>query len=343
MQRKILLFLIAGLVAIHAGAQISDETLKSILNQSTESPEVWRFEQLQYVLEKVPGLPPASTATQWTRETETLRKRLLENVIFHGWPKDVVEAKPVFEELGTISSGKGYRIRKLRYEVVPGFWSTALLYEPENLNGKLPAVMSLLGHVYGMGKALDVNQELCINYALRGMIAITPEWLDMGELNNPENSHPDFEPQLDFVGVNPVGLFYLAMQRVLDYLYLQPNVDKSRIGVTGLSGGGWQTIVLSSLDPRVYASVPVAGFESALSFLDRTSGPTWLEDIMGDTEQAPTDFFTVLDYATLAAMRAPRPTFPVPRESRSGHPQLQLRESGAIVPLFRRRIFPFRL
>lgn len=232
-------------------AQLDEQhDLVSIFNQTIETPGVWRFEQLQYVLGKVPALPSASTGTQWTREAENLRRRLLENVIFHGWPKEVVEARPVFEEVGTISSGKGYQICKLRYEVVPGLWSVALLYGPKNLSGKVPAVMSLLGHLYGEGKAVDFNQKLCINYALRDMIAITPEWLDMGELNSPENSHPNFEPQLDFVGANPVGLFYLAMRCVLNYLYLQPNVDKSRIGVTGLSGDGWQTIVLSFLDPH---------------------------------------------------------------------------------------------
>jgi hypothetical protein len=276
MKWNILLLLIAWLFISTADAQITVESLKPIFNQTIEAPDVWRFEQLQYVLDKVPALPPATTAAQWTRDAESLRGRLLEDVIFHGWPKEVVNAKPVFEEVGRISSGKGYRIRKLRYEVVPGMWSIALIYEPENLNGKAPAVISLLGHFYGEGKTMAYNQKLCINYALRGMITITPEWLNTGELNSPENSHADFEPQIDFVGGNPVGLFYLAMRRVLDYLYVQPNVDTNRIGVTGLSGGGWQTIMLSSLDHRIYASIPVAGFESAYSFLDRTSGPDWL-------------------------------------------------------------------
>jgi len=58
------------------------------------------------------------------------------------------------------------------------------------------------------------------------------------------------------------GLFYLAMRKGLDYLASQPNVDSKRLGVTGLSGGGWQTAVLSGLDERVVAAVPVAGFSS---------------------------------------------------------------------------------
>ena len=170
---------------------------------------------------------------------------------------------------------------------------------PRRLGGRVPAVMSVLGHFYGKGKAMNFNQELCINYALRGVLAVTPEWLDMGELNNPESSHLNYEAHIDFVGANPVGLFYLAMRRVLDYLSNHPHVDTNRIGVTGLSGGGWQTITLSALDPRIYASVPVAGFQSVLSSLDYMSGPGRL-DPNTDMEQSPTDLFTILDNETLA-------------------------------------------
>jgi len=62
------------------------------------------------------------------------------------------------------------------------------------------------------------------------------------------------------VGANGLGIFLLEMRRGLDYLYNHPSVDRSRLGVTSLSGGGWQTIFLSSLDERVKAAVPVAGY-----------------------------------------------------------------------------------
>jgi hypothetical protein len=98
-------------------------------------------------------------------------------------------------------------------------------------------------------------------------------------------------------------LFYLAMRRGLDYLDNHPNADRERLGVTGLSGGGWQTIVLSALDERVKVSVPVAGFSSTV---------TRVEDVeygdIGDFEQNASDLFQGRDYPMLVAMRAPRPT-----------------------------------
>ena len=63
----------------------------------------------------------------------------MNDVVFHGWPKDWVESAPKFEDVGVIETGHGYRIHRLRYEIVPGFFSAALLYEPERINGKIPA------------------------------------------------------------------------------------------------------------------------------------------------------------------------------------------------------------
>jgi hypothetical protein len=91
------------------------------------------------------------------------------------------------------------------------------------------------------------------------------------------------------------------MRKGIDYLQAHPNTDPSRIGVTGLSGGGWQTIVLSALDERVALSVPVAGYSSFASRVERTADT-------GDLEQNATDMLTIADYPKLTAMRAPRPT-----------------------------------
>jgi dienelactone hydrolase len=283
-------------------AQSTPYQLRPILEKETQSPSVVAFQLQEFLMKQVPKLPPLTTPDEWTREGEQIRKRVLDNVVFHGWPSAWVNSPPRFEDLGTIPSGKGYRLRKLRFEVVPGFYSTAILYEPENLQGKAPAVLNVMGHHGAPGKAEEFQQKMCINEALRGMFALNLEWLGMGELYNKENTHW-YGGDLDLVGANAEGLFYLAMRRGLDYLWQNPKVDQKRIAVTGLSGGGWQTIILSSLDERVDVSIPVAGYTSLEGRLALAP-----EAEAGDIEQNATDLVAGQDYSTLTAIRAPRPT-----------------------------------
>jgi dienelactone hydrolase len=93
------------------------------------------------------------------------------------------------------------------------------------------------------------------------------------------------------------------MRKGLDYLYDHPNADRSRLGMTGLSGGGWQTIVLSSLDERVKATNPVAGYSSLVSRVEAKEFGD-----LGDFEQSATDMFDGADFTHLTGLMAPRPT-----------------------------------
>ena len=294
------LFALAVFIApLHA--QTEADHLRPILAEEILSPQVAVFQLRQYILHRVAKPPAPSTAPQWTSESARLRQHLLTDVVFHGWPREWVEAPPKFEEAGAIQ-GQGYRIRKFRYEIVPGFQSVALLYEPENLHGKVPAILNVNGHVGPPGKSVEYKQKRCITFARHGILALNLEWLSYGELNQKGGQH-DFGHHLDLVGANGVGLFYLAMRKGLDYLYDHPNADRSRLGMTGLSGGGWQTIVLSSLDERVKATNPVAGFSSITSRVEAKEFGD-----LGDFEQSATDMFDGVDFTHLTALMAPRPT-----------------------------------
>ena len=301
MKSHTLLVLAVLMSGVTLKAQADPEIVPPILNRQLQSPQLVTFQLQQFLQAKVPALVVPASAEKWTDEAQRVRRHLLDEVVFHGWPQDWVNSPPHFEDLGSLPAGKGYRLRKYRYEIVPGFYSTALLYEPENLQGRAPAVLDLMGHFEGAGNKEEFEQKMCINQALKGMIALNLEWIGMGELHTRFNEHW-FASQLDLVGMNGVGLFYLAMRRGLDYLAANPNVDPDRLGVTGLSGGGWQTITLSSLDPRVLVSIPVAGYVNLQGRLER------LPEEPGDLEQNPTDFLVGQDYTTLTAMRAPRPT-----------------------------------
>jgi len=292
--------LLSFLLPQAAYTQSNPQQLTPILSEEIQSPAVSLFLLKQYLLSKAATPPAPATAQQWQAEAKRIREHLLNDVVYHGWPKEWVNAPARFEELGVIP-GKGYRMRKLRYEIVPGLYSAAILYEPETVQGKIPAILNVNGHVGPPGKAVEYKQKRCINFAKQGMFALNLEWFAFGELDQKENGHW-FGAHLDLVGANHLGLFYLAMRKGLDYLYDHPSADRNRLGVTGLSGGGWQTIVLSSLDERVRAAVPVAGYSALAPKIEvRRYGD------LGDLEQSATDLLDGQDYTHLTALMAPRP------------------------------------
>ncbi len=281
-------------------AQAETRDLAPILKEEILAPAVALSELREHIVARVAKPPAPRSAEQWTAASKALRQRLVEEVVFHGWPKAWVESAPRFEETGVLE-GSGYRIRKLRFEIVPGFVSAALLYEPLVASGKSAAILNVYGHVGPPGKAVEYEQKRRITFARNGIFALSLEWPGFGELSQAGNSHW-YAGHLDLVGAHELGFFYLAMRRGLDYLYEHPAVDRERIGMTGLSGGGWQTIVLSALDERVRASAPVAGFNGmAAKAVARAYGDT------GDPEQSAADLFQSIDYPHLAALVAPRP------------------------------------
>lgn len=292
------------LLAISAAtvlAQTEPRYMEERLKEEILPPSVALFQLRQYILNRVGKLPAPTSAAEWTADSKRIRDQIVNDVVFHGWPKEWVDAPPKFEDLG-VTPGNGYQIRKLRYEIVPGFQSTAILYEPLNLHGKVPAILNVNGHVGPPGKSVEYKQKRCITFARNGILALNLEWLSFGELGAEFNQHW-YGAHLDLVGANELGLFYLAMRKGLDYLYEHPNTDRARLGMTGLSGGGWQTIILSSLDERVKVSAPVAGFSSIIPRVEAKE----FGDI-GDVEQSATDLFDGRDYPWLAALRAPRAT-----------------------------------
>jgi len=264
-----------------------------------QATPVTAFQLQEFLATRIPKLPSPTSSAEWTAEEVRLRQHILNDIAFHGWPRQWIDSPPKFEDAGVIKTGHGYRLRKLRYEIVPGFWSAAILYEPDIIHGRIPAILNVHGHE-PLGMAAEYKQKRCINFAKRGILALSLEWFGFGQLSQPENGH-DFGAHLDLVGANELGLFYLAMRRGLDYLATLPEVDTSRLGVTGLSGGGWQTIVLSALDARVKVAVEVAGFASLQTNITH---PVDTDEI----EEDPTDFSKGEDYPDLVAMRAPRPT-----------------------------------
>ncbi|NUM54533.1 MAG: acetylxylan esterase [Candidatus Hydrogenedentes bacterium] len=278
-----------------AGAGIADALAQPVLGAETTKSE-WSA----FLSKRLPPLVTPQSTEAWERQAEQIRRGMIEKIIYRGVPESWYSGPVRVEWVSDIDTGKGYRIRKLRYEGAPGMWVPALLYEPASMTGKVPAVLSVNGHVGDPGKANEEEQVRRIVLAKRGVIALHPEWIAFGELNHPDNKTHNNLACMNLCGVSGMSAFYLAMKRGLDVLAEYPLVDANRIAMTGLSGGGWQTIILSSLEPRIAVTAPNAGY----SGIDmRIAYPS---DI-GDLEQVPPDLLTVADFSHLTALLAPRP------------------------------------
>lgn len=275
--------------------------LKAELARPIITPQTSLEETQVYLERRIPRLPEVKSSRDWETLAAKWRKEVLDKVVFRGEAAKWREHPLSVEYVGEPMSGPGYLVKKLRYECLPGMWIPALLYLPEKLpeNGKVPVVLNVNGHD-GQGKAADYKQIRCINLVKRGMIVLNPEWFGMGQFKLDGFSHVKMN-QLDLCGSSGIAPFFLTMSKGIDLLLKHPNADSYRVAVAGLSGGGWQTIFISGLDPRVTLANPVAGYSSYLTRARYGSD-------LGDSEQTPCDLGKYVDYIHLTAMRAPRAT-----------------------------------
>jgi len=252
----------------------------------------------KFALGLIPRFEAPTDVAAWRKRVRRLQRDVPGRIYLRGFPKSIVEGRPKVVWGDVLRPHESYVIRKLRYEIYPDYWIPALLYEPVSLRGKVPVVLNPNGHHSG-GKAATYKQARCANLARRGMVALNFEFIGMGELQT-DMPHDDAMAPLNLTGMAGYGFMYLAMLKGLDLLLAHKHADPERVVMTGLSGGGWQTIVLSALDPRINVSVPVAGYTGMRTRVKN------VED-MGDIEQTPVDLTTVLDYQDMTAMLAPRP------------------------------------
>jgi len=205
----------------------------------------------------------------------------------------------------------GYRIELVIYESQPQHHVTANLYIPDG-EGPFPGIVVSSGHSR-TGKTADYNQRFGIMMAKQGMAALCFDPIGQGERSqilddqgNPKYSSTTTEHFLIGVGSTLVGRSTATYRvwdgmRSIDYLVSRPEIDPTRIGYTGCSGGGTLTSYVMALDERVACAAP-ACYLTTFRRLIETIGPQDAEqNIFGQIAFG-------LDQPDYVLMRAPRPT-----------------------------------
>lgn len=272
--------------------------LKAALETPILAPGQVLREIRDFIEPRIIRPPTAENRSEWEETAARLRREVLDSIVFRGSAANWRNATCRVEWLYSINGGPGYKIRKFRYEALPEMWLPGLLYLPEKIMEGAPVAMHVNGHS-PEGKAVNFKQLRSINLAKRGIPVVDLEWFGMGQLRTSGFAHGRMN-QLELCGASGLAPFYLALAHGLDIATSLEHVDKNRVMVSGLSGGGWQTILISSLDERVTLANPVAGYGGFRTNI--------LFDDMGDSEQAPADMALIADYTHLTALRAPRPT-----------------------------------
>jgi dienelactone hydrolase len=224
-------------------------------------------------------------------------------------------AAPAVKQTGVIEADD-YRIEKLVYESLPGYFVPALLYKPKTISAPRPAVLSPCGHSAN-GKASREYQILHINLAKRGYVVLTYDPVGQGErsqfwdaarkrsrYNLGCGEHAVIGNLLYLLGTNLAHYRIWDGMRGLDYLESLPEVDKTKLGCVGNSGGGTLTAYIAAVDPRV----AVAAISCYITTLRRRMGNRIQEDPSSDPEQDIFGFVSAgIDHAGLLALLVPRP------------------------------------
>ncbi|OGV50263.1 MAG: hypothetical protein A2X49_15065 [Lentisphaerae bacterium GWF2_52_8] len=203
-----------------------------------------------------------------------------------------------------------YSLEKVIYESRPGLFVTGNLYLPRRAKGKVPCVLGVCGHA-NEGKACDAYQSFCQGLVLRGFAVFIIDPISQGERRQffeEDGGDPGLCRGHNLMGNQMVLLdeFFGTWRvwdalRGLDYLLSRPEVDSTRVGVTGNSGGGTLSSYVAALDPRVTMAAPGCFICSYLANIEN--------ELPSDAEQNPPGIIAAgLDQVDLLLCHAPRPT-----------------------------------
>lgn len=197
----------------------------------------------------------------------------------------------------------GYIVEKVLFESWPGVHVPANLYLPDDPKYKAPypAILLACGHSNN-GKGSEVYQRGCVLAAKAGMACLIYDPFDQGERMQGKggnvNAHNRAGALAALLGGSMARFRIWDGMRALDYLETRPEVDASRMGVMGNSGGGTMSSLLMATEPRLKAACPSCYIATYSSSADNI-GP-------GDAEQNTFGQLAIgVNNASFALMQSP--------------------------------------
>ncbi len=194
----------------------------------------------------------------------------------------------------------GYRIEKLYYESLPGLYVPANLYIPDNITEAVPAILYQCGHSRTQKVHYQAHPR---RYAQLGFVCLIVETIQWGEVYG-EHWGCYSKGWFNWYskGYTPAGVETWNGIRGLDLLSQMSEVDPSKLGVTGISGGGALTWYIAAIDQRIKAAATVCGNSNLESHIRTRTIDEHCDCMM------PVNTY-LRDFHDIGALIAPRPLF----------------------------------
>ncbi|NLJ44425.1 MAG: prolyl oligopeptidase family serine peptidase [Bacteroidales bacterium] len=257
-----------------------------------------------------------SSREGWMERQSFIRREL--NDIIGPFP----EKTPLNARIIRVIDKKHYRIEHIVFESQPGFYVTSSLFVPSGIKKgtRAPAIIYCSGHSEE-GYRSAVYMHVILNLVSKGFVVFAFDPVGQGErleyfdpqtgkskAGGPTNEHSYPGAQAFISGSSQAYYMIWDGIRAVDYLISRKEVDPSRIGITGRSGGGTQSAYIAAYDDRIYAAAP-ENYITNYTRLLQTIGPQ-------DAEQ---NLFNLiargLDHPDLLIVRAPKPTLMITTSS----------------------------
>jgi dienelactone hydrolase len=204
------------------------------------------------------------TLEDWTNRREEYHRQMMYMLGLDPLPERT-ELHPVIT--GTIDHPE-MTVENLHFQSMPGLYVTGNLYLPKGYEGPRPTILYVCGHggveIDGIHYGNKVHyQHHGEWFARHGYVCLTIDTIQLGEIQGLH--HGNYSEGMWWWysrGYTPAGVEAWNCIRALDYLETRPEVDATKFGVTGRSGGGAYSWWIAAIDERIACAVPVAGITS---------------------------------------------------------------------------------
>lgn len=187
---------------------------------------------------------------QWEARKAVVRKEVRERLGIDALLEKCINEAPQYTKIRKLN---GYTVQNFCLKTVNGHTVKGSIYAPAK-KGKHPLIICPNGHFYD-GRYGKVQQQRLGTLARMGAICVDYDLWGWGESEDEVGSKAHRTAEAHVMQI-------LNGIRILDWMIKRKDVDITRVGVNGGSGGGTQTVLLSVLDDRFTASNPVVSMSS---------------------------------------------------------------------------------